>query len=92
MHELSGARVNISVSTVLDTVAEFEQSGGTSIELAAWELDRDVGELHRVWGLAIDGGLLEGCGIQHVDGREERMWRLSDHGRALRAGLDKLAG
>jgi hypothetical protein len=94
LRSIEGGRagVDMSVPAVIEVVGEFEESGGTSLELAAWELGVDERELETVWSLAIDYGLLEPCGINRVDGRDEQMWRLTDGGRQLRVAPDERTG
>jgi hypothetical protein len=77
---------------LLEVIAEFEQLEGTSLELAAWELGVDRARLKTAWSSAIDDGLIEPCGIQVVDGRQERMWRLSDRGRKRCGRPDQRTG
>jgi hypothetical protein len=94
LRSIDGGRADpdVPVSKLLEVIAEFEQLEGTSLELAAWELDVDQTRLKTVWSSAIDDGLIETCGIQIVDGREERMWRLSDRGRKRWGRPDERTG
>jgi hypothetical protein len=86
------AERDVPVSKLLEVIAEFEQLEGTSLELAAWELDVHQARLKTAWSSAIDDGLIEPCGIQIVDGREERLWRLSDRGRKRWGRPDERTG
>ncbi len=70
--------------TILHVLADFEQSGGASTQLIAWELDVDHGRVIATWTEAIEDGLIERCGRDVVDGHEEEMWRLTDAGRRVR--------
>ncbi len=69
-------------------LAEFEESGGASLQLVAWELDVDQGSVIAAWSQAVHDGLLERCGTDLVDGREEEMWRLTESGHRARADPD----
>jgi hypothetical protein len=94
LRSIDGGRADpdVPVSKLLEVIAEFEQLEGTSLELAAWELGVDRARLKTAWSSAIDDGLIEPCGIQVVDGRQERMWRLSDRGRKRWGRPDERTG
>ncbi len=87
-----GADLDIPVLNLVEVVADFEQFGGASLELAAWELGVDQVRLKAAWALAIDNGLIEPCGVQSVDGRNEEMWRLSRRGSSLWGRQDERTG
>jgi diguanylate cyclase (GGDEF)-like protein len=71
-----------SVKDVLEVSAHFEESGGASIELTAWELDVELSRVVSAWSHAIKEGLLEPAGTDPASGEE--MWCLSDQGRNAR--------
>jgi DNA-binding PadR family transcriptional regulator len=81
-HRQSRRTEAVSLQSVLDVLADFDQFGGASLELVAWELDVDESAVSAAWSQAIDDGLLEQSGTDHVLG--EKMWRLSDKGRHAR--------
>jgi diguanylate cyclase (GGDEF)-like protein len=64
---------------VLEVLAQFDQSGGASIELIAWELNSSSALVAKSWSQAIREGLITRAGTD--PGTGEQMWRLSDHGR-----------
>jgi hypothetical protein len=75
-----------SVGDVLEVSARFEENGGASVELTAWELDVDLGLVVSAWSHAISEGLLVPGGIDPASGEE--VWRLSEQGRKARdAGM-----
>jgi hypothetical protein len=84
--------LDVSVARLIDVIADFGELGGTSLELAAWELDVAQVRLKAAWASAVDDGLIEPCGIQFVDGRAEKMWRLSDRGSSLSGRQDERTG
>jgi len=69
----------VSLKDVLEVSAQFDEFGGASIELTAWELDAEPADVLSAWSLAIKEGFLEPGGTDRPSGEE--MWRLSDHGR-----------
>jgi diguanylate cyclase (GGDEF)-like protein len=72
-----------SVDDVLEVSAHFEEGGGASVELTAWELDLDLSLVVSAWSHAISEGLLVPAGIDPASGEE--MWRLSERGWTHRA-------
>lgn len=82
----------VSIESVLQVLADFEHSGGASGQLVAWELDVDQGSITAAWSQAVDHGLLERCGSDVVDGREEEMWRLTERGQQARADSEPRTG
>jgi diguanylate cyclase (GGDEF)-like protein len=68
-----------SVSDVLEVAAHFDQFGGASVELTAWELDIELADVVSAWSHAINDGLLEPAGTDPESGEE--MWRRSDQDR-----------
>jgi DNA-binding PadR family transcriptional regulator len=73
----------VSIQSVLDVFADFDQFGGASIELVAWELDVDQGRISGAWTHAINDGLLERSGSDSTAGRNEELWSLTDRGRQV---------
>jgi diguanylate cyclase (GGDEF)-like protein len=71
-----------SVKDVLDVSAHFDESGGASVELTAWELDIELALVVSAWSRAIKDGFLEPAGTDPDSGEE--MWRLSEWGRHAR--------
>jgi hypothetical protein len=80
----ANADSDVPIETVLRVLTEFEQSGGASVQLIAWELDVDQSRVIAAWTKAIDDGLIERCGSDTVDGREEEMWILTEAGHRAR--------
>jgi hypothetical protein len=70
----------IDLSRVLAVLAEFDQFGGASVELVAWELSVDVSAIARGWSRAVTAGLVEQAGIDELH-EGERLWRLTEAGR-----------
>ncbi len=66
----------VSISELLDVVAQFDQSGGSSVELAAWELNADAKVVAKLWSEVAADGLIAQAGMD--PGTGEAMWRLSD--------------
>ncbi|HWF25822.1 MAG TPA: GGDEF domain-containing protein [Solirubrobacteraceae bacterium] len=80
--DIADASDAASVKEVLEVSAHFEESGGASIELTAWELDVELSRVVSAWSHAIKEGLLEPAGTDPASGEE--MWCLSDQGRNAR--------
>ena len=75
-----GCRTNeISGRGLLDVMADFDQFGGASRELVAWELCMEESAVSAAWSRAIADGLLERSGTDDVPG--EVTWRLTTRGR-----------
>jgi hypothetical protein len=68
----------VSLQQVLEVVAEFDDSGGASLGLVAWELCVDEELVAPAWQQAIRHGLLTLAGRD----RQEQLWRLSPAGWA----------
>jgi hypothetical protein len=69
----------VSLQQVLEVVAEFDDTGGASLGLVAWELCADEQELVApVWQQAITHGLIRPAGRDW----QEQLWRLSSAGWA----------
>lgn len=67
----------------LAVASEFDDFGGASLELAAWELGLDHDTVRVVWRQAVAEGLLEAAPQDEVLGEE--MWRVTERGhQALR--------
>jgi hypothetical protein len=79
---------DVPIETVLQVLADFEQSGGASVQLIAWELDVDQSQVIAAWTRSIGDGLIERCGRDVVDGSEEEMWSLTDAGHRARQRPD----
>ncbi|MDQ6775503.1 MAG: GGDEF domain-containing protein [Actinomycetota bacterium] len=71
-----------SVEDVLDVAAQFDELGGASVELMAWELDVELARVVSAWSRALKQGYLEPAGTDKASGEE--MWRLSAEGRRAR--------
>jgi len=54
---------------------DFDEFGGASIELVAWELGQPSSLLTGAWSQAIASGVLEPAGTDSIFG--EPVWRLS---------------
>jgi hypothetical protein len=78
------------MQNVLDVFADFEQFGGASIELVAWELDVDHSRIIGAWTQAINDGLLERSGSDSTSGHNEELWSLTDRGRQACASPRRL--
>lgn len=67
-----------ALKRLLAVASDFDQVGGTSLGLSAWELEQPETNLAPAWFHAIVHGLLKPIG---VDEQEEEMWRLTELGR-----------
>lgn len=85
----STRKQEISVLTVLDVLADFDQFGGASPELVAWELDKDASLIAPAWSRALADGLLEQGETDHTLG--ENLYRLSERGRRAREQSDDVS-
>jgi hypothetical protein len=68
----------ISEQGLLEVLAEFDELGGASLGLVAWELrvpERDVSES---WASAVAAGWIAPAELDEVSG--ERLWRLTSEG------------
>jgi hypothetical protein len=72
----------IAVQQVLEVVADFDESGGASSGLVAWELFVDEQRVADAWTQAQAEGLLRPAA--HDDVNDEQMWRLTAGGWAAR--------
>ena len=68
----------ISVQTALEVVGQFDESGGASVGLVAWELCLDERLVLGAWERARATGLIAPAG--HDQG--EQLWRLTPAGWA----------
>jgi hypothetical protein len=68
----------VSLQLVLDVLAEFDDSGGASLGLVAWELGVDEELVASAWRKAIDHGLIRAAGRDS----QEQLWRLTSAGWA----------
>jgi hypothetical protein len=68
----------LSLRQVLEVVAEFDDYGGASLGLVAWELSVGDEQVAAAWRQAISQGLMTPAG---QDGQEQ-LWRLSPAGWA----------
>jgi hypothetical protein len=68
----------VSLQQVLEVVAEFDDSGGASLGLVAWELCVDEELVAPAWQQAITDGLIRPAGRDW----QEQLWRLSSAGWA----------
>ena len=75
---------DISLQQVLEVVGDFDESGGASLGLIAWELFVEEQRVARAWEQGVAEGLLRRAGRDRVG--DERLWRLSAVGWAARNG------
>jgi len=82
-----GMPAPVSIQQVLEVAAEFDDFGGASLGLVAWELCVDEQLVAPAWQQATSHGLLRPAGRDS----KERLWRLSTAGwattRSERASL-----
>jgi hypothetical protein len=69
----------ISVDQLMVVMRDFDEFGGASIELVAWELGEPPSRLDAAWSRAVAEGMLEPAGVDSVFG--EPIWRLSEKSR-----------
>jgi hypothetical protein len=72
----------ISVQRVLEVVGDFDQTGGASLGLVAWELAVDEQRVIDAWEQAQADDLIKPAGNDPLNG--EQMWRLTVGGWAAR--------
>ena len=80
----------VSLEDVLSAMAEFDEFGGASRALVAWELIVDERALASAWSEAIDEGLVQRAATDISSGEE--MWRLSQRGWRTRQGYGRATG
>lgn len=68
----------VSLQQVLEVIAEFDDSGGASLGLVAWELCVDEELVAPAWQQAISHGLIRPAGRDS----QEQLWRLTSAGPA----------
>ena len=68
----------VSLQQVLEAVEEFDDSGGASLGLVAWELCVDEELVAPAWQQAIRHELIRPAGRD----LQEQLWRLTSAGRA----------
>jgi hypothetical protein len=73
----------ISEHGLLEVLADFDELGGASPGLVAWELFVDESVVSETWAAAVAAGWLAPAGHDVVDG--ERLWRLTAEGWNARA-------
>jgi hypothetical protein len=69
----------ISLQAVLKVVGEFDESGGASVGLIAWEFCVDEPLVASAWQQARAAGLIAPAGYD----QHEQLWRLTAAGWAL---------
>jgi len=74
----------IAVQQVLEVVADFDESGGASAGLVAWELFVEERRVADAWERAQADGLLRPAAHDGV--QDEQLWRLTAGGWAARNG------
>ncbi len=84
--EASAVRLR-SLQSVLDVLRDFDDLGGGSLALVAWELGVEEGALAAAWSTAIEEALLKPAGRDMISGEE--MWRLTERGRLARQTSDQ---
>lgn len=72
----------ISLQTVLEVLGEFDDSGGASTGLVAWELCIDEPLVLGAWERARAAGLIAKAGHD----QHEQLWRLTAAGWATHQG------
>jgi hypothetical protein len=72
----------ISVRQVLEVVGDFDDFGGASLGLVAWELSVTEERVAAAWEQMLADGLLEPAGRDKIHG--EQLWRLTADGWAGR--------
>ena len=77
----------ISQHAVLEVVGEFDECGGASIGLVAWELCVDESTVSAAWEKARATGLIAPAGRD----QQEQLWRLTSAGWAVHHGERKSA-
>ena len=75
---------DVSLQQMLEVVGDFDEFGGASLGLIAWELFVEEQRVSRAWEQGVAEGLLRRAGRDRV--ADERLWRLSAGGWAARNG------
>ena len=68
----------VSEHGLLEVLADFDELGGTSPGLVAWEFFAGESMVRETWALAVAAGWLTPAGSDEVYG--ERLWRLTAEG------------
>jgi hypothetical protein len=66
---------DISVERLVAVMRDFDEFGGASIELVAWELGEPASRIEPTWSKLIADGQIEPAGVDSVFG--EPLWRLA---------------
>jgi hypothetical protein len=66
----------VSLERLMAVMRDFDEFGGASLELVAWELGEPPSRINAVWTKAIADGVLEPAGVDTAFG--EPRWRLSE--------------
>lgn len=82
-------RAQIAVQEVLEVLADFDESGGASSGLVAWELFVDEQRVADAWEQAQADGLLRPAAHDRVN--DEQLWRLTAGGWAARTSPGRRA-
>jgi hypothetical protein len=70
----------IAVHDLLEVLATFDEHGGASPGLVAWELFADEVAVTSAWGHAVSAGWLREAGHDPAD--DEPLWKLTSRGWA----------
>jgi hypothetical protein len=73
----------ISPERLLEVMADFDEFGGASMGLVAWELYVPEQDVAVAWDRAFTNGWLQPAG--HDSPNDEQLWRLTLTGRAASA-------
>lgn len=73
----------ISEQGLLEVLADFDELGGASLGLVAWDLLVSEREVSETWAAAIAAGWMAPAGWDDVFG--EQLWRLTPAGWRARA-------
>jgi DNA-binding PadR family transcriptional regulator len=80
----------VALQRVLNVLADFDEFGGASRDLVAWELDVEESAVAAAWARAVDDGLLEESVVH--DALSEKMWRLTERGKRAHEDSHDLSG
>ena len=72
----------ISEQGLLDVLADFDEQGGASLGLVAWELFLTEQDVSETWAAAVAADWMEPAGWDDVFG--EQLWRLTAEGWVAR--------
>jgi hypothetical protein len=75
-----GQMDKISEQGLLGVLADFDEHGGSSIGLVAWELFTTERQVRYLWDRAVAEGWLAPAGRDETD--DEQLWRLTPSGWA----------